>query len=364
MRAAVLRKIDTPLQVEEIALDPPQAGEVLVRIAASGVCHSDLHRYHGSFPSPLPMVMGHEGAGVVEAVGPSVQGIEVGDHVVLSIGPYCGVCETCGAGRFFHCERSASARAAGGLLDGTARLCAGGERISHHSFVSSFAEYAVVPATGAIPVRRDAPLDKVALVGCGVTTGFASVINDAQVQPGSSVAVFGCGGVGLNVLQTAALAGAATIVAVDISREKLELAEAFGATHAVDASQADPVSAIRDATGGGVDHAFEAIGSPEVVLQALASLRPGGQCLVLGWLGDAVLPVRWWELMGQRQRLQFSGFGAARTRHDIPRIVDLYMAGKLKLDELVSHTFGLDEVNKAFELLEQGEGTRSLIYPS
>ena len=365
MRAAVLRKIGGPVGIETVELAEPQAHEVLVRIAASGVCHSDLHRLNGSFPSPLPLVMGHEGAGVVEAVGPSVRGLEVGDHVVLSIGPYCGACAACGDGRFFHCARSAAARAAGGLLDGSSRLRSGEERLSHHSFVSSFAEYAVVPATGAIPIRRDAPLDKAALVGCGVTTGVASVFNDARVRPGDRVAVFGCGGVGLNIVQAAALSGADVIVAVDREPSKLELAESLGATHGVHAldDSDEVVSQVRAASRGGVDHAFEAVGAPGAAMQALSTLAPGGRCFVVGWLGDATLPIDWWNQFGSRQRLQFSGFGAARPRADIPKIINLYMAGKLKLDELVSHTFELDEINAAFALLERGEGTRSLVYP-
>ena len=365
MRAAVLREVGQPLGVEEIELADPKQNEVLVRIVASGVCHSDLHRIHGNYPSPLPMVMGHEGAGVVEQLGPGVSGLEVGDHVVLSIGPYCNTCIRCGNGDFSLCELREPARASGGLLDGTSRMSKGGETITHQSFVSSFAEYAVVPETGAIPIRKDAPLDKVALVCCGVTTGVAAVFNDAQVEPGARVAVFGSGGVGLNVVQAAALSGAEQVIAVDLLDSKLRLAEQFGATHTVNASEGDPVEAVRELSGGGVDYSFEVIGIPQVALQALGSLRAGGACFVLGVMpNDAVLEIPWWQLMGGRQQLQFSGFGAARPRADIPRIVNLYMAGKLKLDELVSHTLPLDEINTAFDLMERGESTRTLIYPA
>ena len=365
MRAAVLHQVRQPLVIEDVDISEPGQNEVLVKIAASGVCHSDLHRIHGDFPSPLPMVMGHEGAGVVEALGPGVSGLEVGDHVVLSIGPYCGHCEVCARGKTSLCDVSARARPLGTLLDGSTRLSKGGERRSHHSFVSSFAEYAVAPASGAIPIRKDAPLDKAALVGCGVTTGVAAVTNDAQVRSGERVAVFGCGGVGLNVVQAAALSGAEIIVAVDLLDTKLQLAEEFGATHLVNASDGDPVQQIRELTRGGVDHAFEVIGSPEVVLQAMRSVAPGGHTYVIGVLPSGTeLRIPWYEVMARRQHLQMSGFEGAQPRADIPRVINLYMAGKLKLDELVSRTFQLDEVNEAIGALERGEVARSLVYPT
>ena len=364
MKAALLRAIHEPLTIEEIEIAEPKAGEVLVRIEASGVCHSDLHRIHGDFPSPLPMVMGHEGSGVVEQVGPGVGSPQVGDHVVLSIGPYCGECLACGAGRFSDCPKIAAMRPLGALFDGTSRLSKGDERISNQSFVSSFAEYSVVPATGAIPVRKDAPLDTIALVGCGVTTGVAAVFNDAKVSPGDRVAVFGCGGVGLNAVQAAALSGAEMVIGVDLLDSKLALAEQFGATHTVNASEGDPVEQIRSLTGIGVDHAFEVIGIPSVVLQGMGTLKPGGRMWVLGVLpADAVLEIPWWKLMAGRQGLQFSGFGAANPRADIPRIVDLYMAGKLKLDELITERLPLEQVNDAFGLMERGEVARTLVYP-
>ena len=255
-------------------------------------------------------------------------------------------------------------RPLGALFDGTSRLSKGGERISNQSFVSSFAEYSVVPATGAIPVRKDAPLDTIALVGCGVTTGVAAVFNDAKVSPGDRVAVFGCGGVGLNAVQAAALSGAEMVIGVDLLDSKLALAEQFGATHTVNASEGDPVEQIRSLTGIGVDHAFEVIGIPSVVLQGMGTLKPGGRMWVLGVLpADAVLEIPWWKLMAGRQGLQFSGFGAANPRADIPLIVDLYMAGKLKLDELITERLPLEQVNDAFGLMERGEVARTLVYP-
>jgi S-(hydroxymethyl)glutathione dehydrogenase/alcohol dehydrogenase len=365
MRAAVLHQVGEPLVIEDVEVADPGANEVLVKIAASGVCHSDLHRIHGDFPSPLPMVMGHEGAGVVEALGPGVAGLKIGDHVVLSIGPYCGHCEVCARGNTSLCDVSALNRPLGTLLDGTSRLSKDGRPRSHHSFVSSFAEYAVVPASGAIPIRKDAPLDKASLVGCGVTTGVAAVFNDAQVRGGERVAVFGCGGVGLNVVQASVLAGAETIVAVDLLDTKLRLAEEFGATHVVNASTDDPVQQVRELTRGGVDHAFEVIGVPEVVLQAMRSVVPGGRTYVIGVLpSDTELRIPWYEVMGRRQHLQMSGFEGAQPRADIPRVINLYMAGKLKLDELVSRTFALNEVNEAVSALERGEVARSLVYPT
>lgn len=362
MKAAVLRAIHEPPRVEEIGIDPPQRGEVLVRVEASGVCHSDLHRIRGDFPSPLPMVMGHEGSGVVEEAGPGVASPQPGDHVVLSIGPWCGECAACAAGRFRLCPKPGEMRPLGALFDGTTRLHRDGERIGNQSFVSSFAEYAVVPATGAIPVRKDAPLDVIALVGCGVTTGVAAVFNDARVAPGDRVAVFGCGGVGLNAVQAAALSGAETVIGVDLLPSKLELAEQFGATHLVDASRSDPAAEVRRIARGGVDHAFEVIGVPDVVLQAMETLVPGGRMWVLGVLpADAELRIPWWKLMAGRQGLQFSGFGAANPRADIPRIVDLYMAGKLKLDELITQRLPLGGIARAFESMERGEVARTLI---
>lgn len=364
MQAAVLRSLHAPLSVERVQLDEPGEREVLVQIAASGVCHSDVGRIDGVIPSPLPMVMGHEGAGVVRAVGPGVRGVEVGDHVVLNLSPYCGSCARCGGGEFSACERIFESRAAGTLMDGTSRMRIGDETIHHQSAVSSFAEYTVVPESGAVPIRRDVPLDRAALVGCGVTSGVVAVFNDAKVRPGDSVAVFGTGGVGLNVVQAAAISGALRVIAVDVLPSRLALAEEFGATHLIEASREDPVRAVRAIVGGGVDHAFEVVGEVEVVQQALAATRPLGRCWVLGAVPNVVLPLRTSRLMRGYQRIRFSGIRAARPRADIPRILNLYMAGKLKLDELVSHRFPLEGINEAIRLLRSGEGTRSLVLPN
>ena len=362
MRAVVFRELGRPLEVEQVDLADPGPREVLVRVEASGLCHSDIHRLHGHLPSAVPMVMGHEGAGVVEAVGVGVTAVEVGDHVVVSFGPYCGDCRACNAGKTSYCVRKAANAQIGNLLSGESRLSQNGQRISHQSSVSSFAEYSVVHESSAIPIRKDAPLDRVALLGCGATSGLSPVFNDAQVEVGASVAVFGCGGLGLNTIQASALSGAAIIIGVDLLEHRLEKAEEFGATHVVNPAKTDPVEEIRRLTDGGVDYAFEVVGLPETVLQAIQSVAPGGETLVIGALsGDAEVVIPWMGTM--RGSLRRSGFSAARPKSDIPKYVDLYMAGKLKFDELVTGEFSLDEFNQAVEVMERGDGVRNMIYP-
>ena len=279
IRAAVLRAFGEPLVVEELELDPPKAGEVLVRMAASGVCHSDLHVAQGIHPTELPVVLGHEGAGVVEEVGSGVDGLEPGDHVLLTWLPYCGHCRQCARGKLNLCENVGWYDAT--MEDGTCRFHRNGTEI-HHYNTSSFAERSVVPARTAIPVDRDLPLTELALMGCAVMTGVGAVLNTAGVRPGDTVAVVGCGGVGLNVVQGARIAGATTIIAVDVVSAKLDLARELGATHVVDASSADPVEAVRDLSHGGVDHAFEALGRPETIETALGLTGRGGQSVLIG----------------------------------------------------------------------------------
>lgn len=363
MKAVVFHELGKPLAVEDVELAAPGPREVRVKIEASGLCHSDIHRLHGHLPSALPMVMGHEGAGIVEETGSAVTGIEVGDHVVVSFGPYCGDCPPCNLGDFSRCARKAANAQIGNLLDGTSRLSLKGKRVSHQSSVSSFAEYAVVHESSAVVVRRDAPLDKLALLGCGATSGLAPVFNDAKVEAGSSVAVFGCGGLGLNTIQASALCGAEVIIGVDMLDHRLEKAQEFGATHVVNAStSSDVVEEIRRIAGGGVNYAFEVVGMPETVLQAIQVVEPGGQTLVIGALAtDAVVSIPWMSTM--RGTLRRSGFGASRPKADIPKYVDLYMAGKLKFDELVTNSFPLAQINEAVEVMERGDGVRNLIYP-
>jgi S-(hydroxymethyl)glutathione dehydrogenase/alcohol dehydrogenase len=362
MRAVVFRELGRPLEVEDVDLAEPKPREVRVKIVASGLCHSDIHRLHGHLPSALPMVMGHEGAGIVEQVGNAVTAVQPGDHVVVSFGPYCGDCRACNGGQFNNCERKAANAQIGNLLDGTSRLSQQGKRLSHQSSVSSFAEYSVVHESSAVPVRRDAPLEKLALLGCGATSGLAPVFNDAKVEAGSSVAVFGCGGLGLNTIQASALSGAATIIGVDLLPHRLDKALEFGATHVIDPSKTDPIAEIRRLSGGGVDYAFEVIGLPQTVLQAIEVIRPGGQTLVIGALAtNAEVTIPWMSKM--RGSLRRSGFGASRPKADIPKYVDLYMAGKLKFDELITNGFPIGQINQAVEVMERGDGVRNLIYP-
>ncbi len=363
MQAVVFHELGQKPAIEEVDLAPPKAREVRVRVVASGLCHSDIHRLHGHLPSATPMVMGHEGAGIVEEIGEAVTDLAPGDHVVISFGPYCGGCGACSAGRFSNCERKLANAQRGNLLDGTSRLSLDGQRISHQSSVSSFAQEAVVHESSAVKVREDAPLETIALLGCGATSGLAPVFNDAQVEAGSSVAVIGVGGLGLNTVQASALSGALTIIAIDLLDHRLDQAREFGATHAINAAEQDPIAEVRRISGGGVDYAFEVIGLPETVMQAIQMVRPGGETIVIGALsGDAVVSIPWMSTL--RGPLRRSGFSAARPNADIPLYVDLYMAGKLRFDELVTGRFPLSDFNRAVEVMERGEGVRNIIHPN
>jgi S-(hydroxymethyl)glutathione dehydrogenase / alcohol dehydrogenase len=362
MQAAVLWKPGTPVEILEVDLAPPREGEVLVKVAACGVCASDLHVVDGDLPEPLPLVLGHEASGVVVEAGPGVKGLEEGDHVVLALVPSCGRCETCLAGRPNFCELSAQMGATGTLADGTSRLSLDGTQLHHFNAVSSFAEYAVVPESAAIAIRRDVPLDVTALVSCAVLTGYGAVFNTAGVEEGASVAVWGCGGVGLNVVQAARLAGARQIVAVDARPEKLDTAKRLGATDVVEAGpDGDTVAAVRELSGGGVDYAFEAIGRERTVREAWDAARPGGTTVVLGLMpkGD-LLTIDPWHFIYEKT-LKGCFLGSARVSTDIPRIVDRYHAGELELDELVSHRITLAELSGAFDRLRAGEAVRQLV---
>lgn len=363
MKAAILETPASGLVVESIDLQEAQAGEVLVRLAASGVCHSDLHVIHGAQSTHLPVVLGHEGAGVVEAVGPGVTRVKVGDHVVLSWTPYCGQCPYCQSGHPNLCEVVYATMGNGTLFDGTSRLSRAGKPIYHYSFISSFAEYCVVPESGCVVIAKDIPLDKAALVGCAVMTGVGAAINTARVHPGSSVAVIGAGGVGLNAIQGARLAGASMIIAVDISLAKLERARIFGATHVVDATGGDAVSVVRELTRGlGADYTFEAVGRPATMRQCWEMARPGGTVVMIGIApegSELALPAN--RVVREERRLMGSFYGSARPHIDMPMILDLYMAGRLMLDELVTHHFSLVEINEAVHVLESGEAVRPVL---
>ncbi|MGQ4810264.1 NDMA-dependent alcohol dehydrogenase [Candidatus Entotheonellaceae bacterium PAL068K] len=360
MQAAVLYEADQPLAIEELTLLPPKTGEVRVRYAASGVCHSDLHYIKGDRICPMPVVMGHEGAGVVEEVGPGVTYVAPGDHVILSLVPACGRCEDCVAGRPNLCVVRYTLD--GNLPDGTTRLRKGAQEIKHFACVSSFAEYGVVPEGSLVKIDADVPLDKGALIGCCVTTGVGAALWTAQVQPGTSVVVIGCGGVGLNIIQGAVLAGAERIIAVDTLPSKLEYAEVFGATHTVNASESDPVEAVRDLTKGrGTDYAFEAIGLTHTSVQALQCTRRGGKAVIVGVIRHGAELTINPDFLHQDRQLLGCTYGSANMRAGMPQLVELYRAKKLKLDELVSRVYRLEGINDAFVALDQGEVARSII---
>ncbi len=352
MKAAVLREVKQAMPIEEITLDDPGPGQVLVRTAAAGICHSDLHFIDGAWPMRLPAVLGHEAAGVIEQVGAGVTGFAAGDHVILLFVASCGKCAYCSIGRPNLC-------ADGRLTAPTMHI--GDRVIAPFLGMSAFAEYMVVPEGALVKIRDDMPLDRASLIGCGVMTGIGAAINTARVQPGSSCAVIGCGGVGLNVIQGCALAGAAQIIAIDVRAGKLEMAKMFGATHVIDASSDDAVNAVRELTHGGADYAFEVIGLPSAITQAFDMVRRGGEAIVVGMapFGSEVT-VSATAFLSEKV-LKGCVYGSARPRVDMPRIIDLYMSGKLKLDELVSRRYPLTGINDAFDALRAGEVARSVI---
>jgi S-(hydroxymethyl)glutathione dehydrogenase / alcohol dehydrogenase len=361
-QAAVLWEPGRPVEVLEVDLAPPKAGEVLVRVAACGVCHSDLHVVEGHMPEPLPLVLGHEAAGIVEEVGPGVETLETGDHVVLALVPSCGECDECRRGRPNFCSIGARMATEGTLADGTSRLSLNGTTLHHFNSISSFAGHAVVPESAAVRIRRDVPLDAAALVGCSVLTGYGAVANTAHVGEGASVAVWGCGGVGANVVQGARLAGASRIVAVDTRSEKLELARSLGATDVVHAGDGvDAVAAVRDVTGDGPDYAFEAIGSERAIQEAWKATRIGGTVVVVGIMPrGSTLTIDPWEFMSEKT-LKGTFLGSARIQEDVPRLIDLYHSGELELDRLVSRKLPLAELPDAFDRLRAGDVVRQVV---
>lgn len=362
VKAAVLYEPGTAFVVETLTLDDPGPGEALVRLVASGVCHSDWHVVAGTTQHPMPLVLGHEGAGVVEAVGDGVTRVAPGDHVILNWAPDCGSCFYCLRGRPNLCEAFVGPMWAGTMLDGSIRLRLDGAPIHHFSLVSSFAEQAVVPEETCVPIRKDVPLKAASLVGCGVTTGLGATMYTVQVRPGDKVAVFGCGGVGLNILQGAALCGAETIIAVDQVPAKMDMARAFGATHSV-LADATAIEAIKDLTRGrGADYAFEAVGAPAVQELALDAIRPGGTLVLVGLAPmGSVTNLPGAVLTREEKSVVGSYYGSANTRRDFPMMLDLYIAGKIKLDELISREYTLDGINQAYAALLSGEVARSVI---
>jgi S-(hydroxymethyl)glutathione dehydrogenase/alcohol dehydrogenase len=357
MKAVVAHELNR-IAVEQVELDPPKAQEVKVKMAAAGVCHSDLSVINGTIPQPFPVVLGHEGAGVVEAVGEGVTHCKPGDHVVMSFVPNCGRCFHCIRGEAFLCR--ALPRGAG-MLDGTSRLRLGDKSLAAFCSLGNMAEYVVCPAISVVPVDKTIPLNVAALIGCGVTTGVGAAINTAHVTPGATVAVFGCGGVGIATIQGARIAGAERIFAVDVSNEKLELAKRFGATDLVLAEGAQK-SILEQTKGMGVDFAFEVIGKAAVVETAVAVTRRGGTTVAVGVgklnetikLNSLVFPLSGKKLCGCM-------FGSANPQYDFPRMLGLYRAGKLDLEGMVTRTYSIDEAQKAFDDLDKGLNARGVI---
>jgi S-(hydroxymethyl)glutathione dehydrogenase/alcohol dehydrogenase len=365
IKAAVLEELNKPLKIEQVELDDPRDREVLVKLVATSVCHTDIHCIKGDLATPPPVVLGHEGAGIVEKVGNAVTTVQPGDKVILTVAPYCGKCPACMMGVPTSCENyPQTAMLMGSMPDGTKRLKRkNGEELSHFMAQSSFAEYAVVDESATVKVREDAPLDVVCLLGCGASTGIGAVINKARVKAGSSVAVFGCGGVGLATIMTAKLVGARQIIAVDMLDKKLEFAEELGATDLVNASKDDPVAKIAELSAGGVDYAFEAIGNPAAMTQAFHSVyaRPGGMAIILGLAPiGASFPIEAWRFM---REVTITGCtaGSMKPQIDIPHYVDLFMAGKLPLDRLISARYSLNQINKAIKDTIDGKIMRGVI---
>ncbi len=357
MKAAVLRQVKTPLQIEDVEISKPGPHEVLIRTAAAGVCHSDLHFVEGSYPHPLPAVLGHESAGVVEQVGSEVRSVKPGDHVITCLSAFCGHCEHCLTGYMSRCISPETRREKGGAP----RLSSATGAIAQFLNMSSFAEQMLVHEHACVAIRKDMPLDRAALIGCSVMTGVGAVIHTSNVRPGETVAVIGCGGVGLAAINGAAIAGAGRIIAIDRVGSKLNLAKHFGATDVIDASEGDPVAQVMELTRGGVHHSFEAIGLKVTAEQSFAMLARGGTANIIGMIPVGTkIELAGSDFLGEK-RIQGSIMGSNRFPIDMPRLVDSYMAGKLKLDELISRRIKLADVNEAFVEMKSGELARSVI---
>jgi alcohol dehydrogenase len=352
-----------PLALEELELEPPGPGEVLVEIAAAGLCHSDLSVINGTRPWPIPLVLGHEAAGIVRETGAGVSDLKAGDHVVFSFLPLCGRCMNCVSGRGWLCERGVAANRAGTLLTGTCRFQHhDGRKLFHHLGVSGFSQFTVAARESLVKIESDVPLEIAVLFGCAVMTGVGAVVNTAKVAPGTSVAVFGLGGVGLSAVLGARVAGATPIIAVDRLAPKLELARQCGATHTVDASQTDPVAAVRDLTQGGAETAIEAVGSEQVIAQAYAATRRGGKTVAIGLPHPSrQLTIPAVSLIAEERQLLGSYMGSCVPQRDIPRFLNLYRAGLLPVQLLKSREIKLDQVNEAFDALDRGEVARQVI---
>jgi S-(hydroxymethyl)glutathione dehydrogenase/alcohol dehydrogenase len=364
MKAAVLTSVDTPLEIrDDVEIAAPGPGEVRVKVAASGVCHSDLSVQNGTIPLPTPIVLGHEGAGVVEAVGDGVTRVVPGDHVVLSFVPACGECYMCTRGQSYLCEKAAM-QAMGGMLDGTTRLTSGGDPLFQMACLGTFGEVAIVPEISMVKIPEDVPLDVAALIGCGVLTGVGAALNTANIQPGDTVAVMGCGGVGLNVIQGARIAGAGKIVAIDMFDSKLEMAKQFGATDAVNPNDGDAGAQVAALNGGrGADVAFEVIGLKATMQQTIELIRPGGEAILVGVPRmDVMLELNAaFTFLYLDKTVKGCWYGSSNVYEDVPKLLELWKKGELKLEELISREIKVDQVNEAFEAMGSGEVARSVI---
>jgi Zn-dependent alcohol dehydrogenase len=360
-RAAIMFAANEPLQLEEIELADPGPGEVRLQVEAAGVCHSDLHWMLGHASTPLPVVLGHEGCGIVESVGAGVTTVQPGDRCVFILRPNCGRCDYCTVGRPMLCDGHTNPD--GTMFDGSTRIRRlNGDVVHHYGRISCFAEHTVMPEEQLLVCGSDIPADRAALVGCAVITGFGAVMNTARIEVGSDVAVIGCGGIGLNVVQAARMLGARRIVAVDVDERHLGFARDFGATDVVDARAGDPVAAIREITGGGAHYAFDAYGSPRTMEQAFAAIRAGGTAVQIGLSAEGETgSISPFELALSEKTLKGSFMGSSRPRVDMPRLLDLYRLGRLDLDRLVTRTYRLDEINEAYDDLQRGVLARGVI---
>jgi len=363
-RAAVAFEAGKPLSIEEVDLDGPRDGEVLVEIKATGICHTDAFTLSGDDPEgAFPAILGHEGAGIVRDVGAGVTSVKPGDHVIPLYTPECRECDFCLHPKTNLCQSIRETQGQGVMPDGTSRFSLGGEKILHYMGCSTFSNFTVLPEVAVAKVREDAPFDKICYIGCGVTTGVGAVAFDAKVEPGSNVVVFGLGGIGLNVVQGARMVGADKIVGIDLNEGRVDLARQFGMTDFINPNKVDNVvEAILDVTGGGADYSFECIGNVNTMRQALECCHKGwGESIIIGVAGAGQeISTRPFQLVTGRV-WRGTAFGGARGRTDVPKIVDWYMDGKINIDDLITHTMPLDDINNAFHLMHEGESIRSVV---
>lgn len=363
-RAAIAYKAGSPLEIDTVDLDGPKAGEVLVENMATGVCHTDAFTLSGDDPEgAFPAILGHEGAGIVREVGEGVTSVNVGDHVIPLYTPECRECDFCLNPKTNLCQSIRATQGKGLMPDGSSRFSINGKEILHYMGTSTFSNFTVLPEIAVAKVRQDAPFDKICYIGCGVTTGIGAVVFDAKVEPGSTVAVFGLGGIGLNVIQGARMVGATKIIGIDLNPSKVEMAKKFGMTDFINPKNTpNVVEAICDLTNGGVDYSFECIGNVDVMRQALECCHKGwGESVIIGVAGAGKeISTRPFQLVTGRV-WRGSAFGGARGRTDVPKIVDWYMEGKINIDDMITHTMPLNEINTAFDLMHEGKSIRSVV---